>query len=238
MAKFILEFNGSLLREIPIEKGIITIGREKDNDIAIENLAVSRYHTRLIQKEDKFVLEDLASSNGTFVNKRKIDRYELKEEDVILIGKHTLIFKKENEGSVSIPKPHFEERTGILDTRKHRELLAKNLQQRAEKRNEIVALKGIIAYISDSGKIKEVQLNKKVTTIGKGNTADVKVKGFLVGKSALLIDKKPDGFYVSRGNGINSPRLNGKSIRGKNRLMNDDFIDIGTTKMHFSIKGF
>ena len=83
-----------------------------------------------------------------------------------------------------------------------------------------------------------MQLNKKVTTIGKGNTADVKVKGFLVGKSALLIDKKPDGFYVSRGNGINSPRLNGKSIRGKNRLRNDDFIDIGTTKMHFLIKGF
>jgi len=155
-----------------------------------------------------------------------------------LIGKHTLIFKKENEGSVSIPKPHVEERTGILDTRKHRELLAKNLQQRAEKRDEIVELKGVIAYISDSGKVKEVQLNKKVTTIGKGDAADVKVKGFLVGKSALLIDKKPDGFYVSRGNGINSPRLNGKSIRGKNRLRNDDFIDIGTTKMHFSIKGF
>jgi len=238
MAKFILEFNGIRLREIPIEKEIITIGREKDNDIAIENLAVSRYHTRLIQKEDKFILEDLASSNGTFVNKSKIDRYELKEEDVILIGKHTLIFKKENEGSVSIPNPHFKERTGILDTRKHRELLAKSLQQRAEKRDAIVELKGVIAYISDSGKVKEVQLNKKVTTIGKGDAADVKVKGFLVGKSALLIAKKPDGFYVSRGNGINSPRLNGKSIRGNNRLRNDDFIDIGTTKMHFLIKDF
>ena len=238
MAKFILEFNGIRLREIPIEKEIITIGKEKDNDIAIESLSVSRYHTRLIQKDDKFILEDLASSNGTFVNKIKIDRYELKEEDIILIGKHTLVFKKENEGSVTMPNPHFKERTGILDTKKHRELLAKNLQQRAEKRDEIVVLKGIIAYISDSGKVEEVQLNKKVTTIGKGNTADVKVKGFLVGKSALLIDKKPDGFYVSRGNGINSPRLNGKSIRGKNRLRNDDFIDIGTTKMYFSIKGF
>ncbi len=238
MAEFIFEFDGIRIREIPIEKEVITIGREKGNDIIIENLAVSRYHARLIQKEEKFILEDLTSSNGTFVNKKKIDRCELKERDVILIGKHTLIFLKENEDSVQIPNPHYKERTCILDGKKPRELLTKNLKQKAEKRDEIVELKGIIAYVSASGNIKEVQLNKRVTIIGKGSSADIKVKGFLVGKSALLIDKKPDGFYISRGNGINSPRLNGKSIRGENRLREDDFIDIGSTKMQFSIKSF
>ena len=198
MAKFILEFNGIRLRDIPIEKEIITIGREKDNDIAIENLAVSKYHTRLLQIENTFILEDLASSNGTFVNKKKIDRYELKEEDVILIGKHTLVFKKENENRVAVPNPHVEERTDTFDTEKHRERSAKSPKQRAETSGETTERKGIIAYISGSGTIKEVPLNKKVTTIGKGNTADVKVKGFLIGKSALLIDKKPMAF-ISQG---------------------------------------
>lgn len=102
----------------------------------------------------------------------------------------------------------------------------------------IVEHKGIITYISNSGKIKALTLNKKVTTVGKGNRADVKVRGFLIGKLALLINKRKDGFYVSRGNGINAPRLNGKSIRGKNRLKNGDFIDIGKTKMHVSIEAF
>lgn len=238
MVKFILEFNGIRLREIPIEKGIVTIGREKDNDIAIESIAVSRYHARLIQREDKFVLENLAGSNGTFVNKRKIDRYELKEDDVILIGKHTLIFKKENEDRMTTPKPHFAERAAVKYTKKHPGFSARGLEPAAEERFKILERKGVITYISDSGKIRELQLNKKVTTVGKGNTADVKVEGFLVGKSALLINKRPDGFYVSRGNGIHVPRLNGKSIRGKNRLKNDDFIDIGRTKMHFSIEDF
>ena len=238
MAKFILEFDGIRLKEIPIEKEIITIGREKDNDVIIENLAVSRCHTRLLRKGDEFILEDLNSSNGTFVNKRKIDRCELKEGDIILVGKHTLIFQKENESSVRMPNPQFAERTCILDTKKHRDLLTKNLEKKKKEENEINELKGVIAYISDSGEIEEVQLNKKVTTIGKGSKADIRVKGFLVGKSALLIDKKSDGFYVSRGDGINSPRLNGKSIKGKNRLRDNDFIDVGSTKMNFSIEIF
>ena len=85
---------------------------------------------------------------------------------------------------------------------------------------------------------REYIKSSMIVPFNKGNTADVKVKGFLIGKSALLIDKKPDGFYISRGNGIHAPRLNGKSIRGKNRLKNDDFIDIGATKIHVSIRGF
>lgn len=132
MAKFILEFNGIRLKEIPIEKGIITIGREKDNDIAIESIAVSRYHTRLIQREDTFILEDLADSNGTFVNKRKIDRYELKEDDVILIGKHTLIFKKANEDPMTTPTPQVIKKAPVFQPKTHPGLSPKSLEPETE----------------------------------------------------------------------------------------------------------
>ena len=67
MTKFILEFNGIKLKEIPLNKETTTIGRKEGSDIIIDNLAVSRHHARLVQKEDKFILEDLNSVNGTFV---------------------------------------------------------------------------------------------------------------------------------------------------------------------------
>jgi len=238
MAKFILQFNGIKLKEIPINKESITIGRKGNNDIIIDNLAISRHHARLVQKEDKFILEDLNSFNGTFINEKKVIKCELRDGDRILIGKHTLVFLKENEVSLKIVESQSMEETCILDTKRHRELLAKNQGRKAEGEGRGKGFKGVISYISDNGDIKEVNLDKRVTVIGNGAKADIKVKGFFVGKSALLINKKSDAFYISRGDGRSSPTLNGEKIKGQTKLRDNDFIEIGSTKMHFSIRSF
>jgi len=235
MAKFILQFNGVKLKEIPITKEIITIGRKEDNDIIIDNMAVSRHHARLVKKDDKFILEDLDSFNGTFVNEKKVIKCELRERDLILIGKHTLVFLRENEVSIKIPTPHFVEETCILDTKRHRELLAKRQEQKVEGVKKAKELKGVVSYISDSGDIQEVNLDKRVTVIGNGEKADIKVKGFFVGKSALLINRRLDAYYVSRGDGRSSPKVNGDKIKGQIKLRDNDFIEVGSTKMRFSI---
>jgi len=64
MAKFVLPFNGIKLKEILIHKRITTIGKRENDDIIINNLAFSRHYPRLVQKEDKSILEDLDSFNG------------------------------------------------------------------------------------------------------------------------------------------------------------------------------
>jgi len=238
MAKFILQFNGVKLKEISIDKEIITIGRKGNNDIIIDNLAVSRHHARLVQKGDKFILEDLDSFNGTFINEKKVAKGELGEGDRILIGKHTLVFLKENQVSLDIVKPHSMEETCFLDTKIHRELLAESKEQKAEGEKKVKELKGVIAYISDNGSIKELNLYKRVTVIGNKEHADIKVKGFFVGKTALLINKKSDAFYVSRGDGRSSPKLNGEKIKGQIKLRDNDFIEVGSIKMHFSMRSF
>ena len=235
MAQFILQFNGIKLKEIPINKEIITIGREGNNDIIIDNMAVSRHHAHLVKKDDKFILEDLDSFNGTFVNEKKVIKYELRERDHILIGKHTLVFLRENEVGLKIAKPHFVEETCILDTKRYGELLAKNREQKEEGVKEVKEMKGVVSYISDNGDIKEVNLDKRVIIIGKGEKADIKVKGFFVGKSALLINRRLDAFYISRGDGRSSPKLNGDKIKGQIKLRDNDFIEVGSSKMRFSI---
>lgn len=238
MAKFILQFNGIKIKEISINKNIITIGRKGNNDIIIDNLAVSTDHARLIQKEDKLILEDLVSLSGTFVNKKKVGRCELKKGDHILIGKHTLVFLQENEASLKTAKTHTGEGTYISDAERRREFFAKNLEQKTEEKKEEKGPKGVIYYISNDEDIKKVNLVKRVTVIGKGGGVDIKVEGLFVGKSALLINKQSDAFYISRGDGRSSPKLNGEKIKGHIKLRDNDFIEVGSTKMRFSARDF
>jgi pSer/pThr/pTyr-binding forkhead associated (FHA) protein len=125
----------------------------------------------------------------------------------------------------------------IPDTERNQDFFAKNLEQKTEEEKEKEEkLKGIISYILDDGEIKEAILEKKVTIIGKGEDVDIKIEGFFVGKNALLINKESGAFYVSRGDGKNSPKLNGEKIKGHIRLRDNDFIEVSSHKLRFSIK--
>jgi pSer/pThr/pTyr-binding forkhead associated (FHA) protein len=87
----ILKFNDSVVRQISSDKTEITIGRDPDTDIQIDNISVSRVHAKIQKEPKQYVLHDLNSTNGTFVNGKKIKKKSLKEDDVITIGKHTLL---------------------------------------------------------------------------------------------------------------------------------------------------
>jgi len=123
-----LRFKGKKIQDYPIGVGQTrTIGRKATNDIVIDNLAVSGFHARIESVVTTFILRDLESTNGTFVNKEKITVHNLKHKDVILIGKHELIFdrsdmKKQEEED----DPFQDEKTRILDTNEYRKLMKKD----------------------------------------------------------------------------------------------------------------
>ncbi len=134
MAKIFLKFEKSVLRELPLNKGIFTIGRLPDNMIQIDNPAVSGHHAKIYWDGDHFIVEDNGSLNGTFVNDQRITKHTLNDDDVVLIGKHTIIFKAEPDKEVAaastvLAKPTVRplEGTLILDTKKARELIAQAL---------------------------------------------------------------------------------------------------------------
>ena len=92
MAKVILSLEGSVIREVSLDKERVTIGRKPQNDIQIENLAVSSEHARIVTILNDSFLEDLGSTNGTLVNGNPIKKHILQNNDVIEIGKYTLKF--------------------------------------------------------------------------------------------------------------------------------------------------
>jgi pSer/pThr/pTyr-binding forkhead associated (FHA) protein len=97
MIKLELQFKDKVLKKIETEKPEITIGRSPDTDIQIDNLAVSKEHARLIKQKDQYAVEDLNSTNGTFLNDEKITRAILKHNDIVTVGKHTLVIFYEEE---------------------------------------------------------------------------------------------------------------------------------------------
>lgn len=92
-------------RELEVSRTPFTIGRKHDNDLCLEDLAVSAHHARIVQVQQVLFLEDLTSTNGTFVNEQKIDRRQLRDADSIRLGTHRLIFGKHTRSQRKRPAP-------------------------------------------------------------------------------------------------------------------------------------
>ncbi len=88
--KLIVSIDEKVVDEVPIEKETITIGRRTDNDICLDNLAISGYHSQISTVLDDCFLEDLNSTNGTFVNSKIVKKHALKDGDIIDIGNHRI----------------------------------------------------------------------------------------------------------------------------------------------------
>src|SRR5574343_271654 len=90
MAKLILSMDGLVLKEIPLNKARLTIGRKPHNDIQIDNLAISGDHAAVVTILSDSFLEDLNSTNGTLVNGQPIKKHFLRNNDIIELGKYKL----------------------------------------------------------------------------------------------------------------------------------------------------
>ena len=135
MAKIVVKFDERVLGEYVVESEV-TIGRLPDNTVVIDNPAVSGHHARISIEGDDYVVEDLRSKNGTYLNEQHVLRAALRNHDVLLIGKHKLVFDELTDAQQmpvprQVPTPG---ETAYLNTRKHRDLLAKLRAERAHAR--------------------------------------------------------------------------------------------------------
>jgi len=237
MTKIILKFKDKVLKEIPVEKERITIGRKADNDIAIDNLAVSGHHARIFKMEDWFLVEDLNSLNGTFVNGKMIQESPLKNGDEILIGKHVLKFvsldvsgSKEPEGGLE--KSEMSE-TMFIDSKVQQEILAQISKDRSSSGGGEAM--GRIMILGGSTDQKEYDLTERMTSIGKERSAKIRFRGFWAPKFAAFVNRSKEGYFISPASG-RKLRVNGQVVSGKYKLQEGDIIQVAGIKMHFDLK--
>ena len=234
MPKLALKFKDTTLEDYQLQKGnSLTIGRRKNNDVIIENLAVSSHHAKVDSVADGFVIVDLQSKNGSFVNEQLIHSHWLKNGDVINIGKHSLVFSYSEDEVLTDAGSDEMEKTMVIDTSQHRNMMKKSKPNapRALPKRRKKDFVGVIAFLAGgTGKIK---LNGKITKFGKHRTSDIVVRGLFVGRTSVTISRRPDGFYLSYVGGLSKPKINEKTVK-QSAILNDlDIIDIGSTKLQF-----
>jgi pSer/pThr/pTyr-binding forkhead associated (FHA) protein len=224
-------FNKQVLKEYPIMKESITIGRNKDNIINIDNLAVSGYHARIDRAGSDFILTDLQSTNGTFINDKKISSHKLSHGDNIIIGKHVLLFVATEKGKVEkSPEQLDMDKTMMLNTAKQKELLSK--QDQPGPSAKPVEKIGVISFIDGSG-LGEIELTKKLTKIGKADTSEIKLGGMLMAPTSATISKRPNGYTISFTGGMTKLKVNNKVVKDNVQLNDFDTIELGAYKFQF-----
>ena len=237
MAKLSLMFEQKIVKEIPVGNRPIGIGRSPDNDIPVDNLAVSNYHARVYFEAGKLVVEDLDSLNGTFVNDMRIERATLHDGDNIHIGKHRI--KVDTTGDAPVPwdsgrkaaAPRINE-TMVLDTKVRREML----QQAAAMGESMQFAAGRIkvptlVVVAGKTEKKEYVLTNKLTVIGKSPMATIRIKGWFKPQMAAQINQRDDGYYVGPGDKV--PTVNGTPIPGPTRLNDGDLIEVCGVRLNF-----
>lgn len=235
MPTLTLKFKENTLNEYQLENGkSLTIGRLEGNDIVVENLAVSSHHAKVDSVGDKFLLTDLQSKNGSFVNNEPVSTHWLKHDDIITIGKHTLVFAyAEGESQPAGVGDDTMEHTMILDTNMYRDMLAKKGAKAAPQAKEKKQI-GVLSFLS--GSEGELELTKKLIKIGKNSSCDIVVSGLLVGQTAATISQRPNGYSLSYVEGMSKPKVNGKAVKESVLLNEFDEIEIGSVKMQFIYK--
>ncbi len=239
MPRLIMKFENRVLKEVPVGTRPVTMGRAPDNDLHIDNLAVSNYHARVYVEAGSLVVEDLDSLNGTFLNDLRIERAMIKDGDSLLIGKHHIILDQEHDAAMSVdslrkaPAPRVNE-TMVLDTREVRQMMeqAAAAGERSQAVPERLRMP-VLSVLRGRTDQKEYRLSGKLTVIGRSKMATIRIRGWFVPAISAQINKQDDGYYLGRGE--RSPRVNGMEIASLTKLKEGDIIEVGRVKLRFSL---
>jgi pSer/pThr/pTyr-binding forkhead associated (FHA) protein len=230
-----LVFKNKTLENYPLKKGYsLTIGRKRNNDIIIENLAVSSHHAKIDSVGDGFVLIDLQSKNGSFVNAKLVDSHWLKPGDIVSIGKHSLEFTYSENEEPSGGATEEIEKTMIMDTNDYRSMVNQSKDEAPEPPAEAKKPNTIAILRVETGGSGKYKCRNSTLKIGKYRDSDIVVKGFGVGGTSATISKRADGFYLSYIGGISRPKVNSKKVKSDKLLHDNDIIKIGKTTLRFS----
>ncbi len=227
----IVKFKEKELFKYLLKNKLTKIGRGDKNNVIIDNTAISNNHASITWNENGFSIDDMNSRNGTFLNEKQIHSHQLIHGDVIKIGKHEIIFEEygnftiaDLQSSTANAASEFSapDQTTFIDTKNQQNIFGKN----SIKVPTITFIKG--------GK-GEVAIEKKIIKIGKSANSDIIVKGLLVGKTAAVINLRPDGYYLAYCKGLFKPNVNGNKVKKSVKLTGSDKIIIGSSIFRFTL---
>lgn len=230
MTEIVVRYEDRVIERVITEKKRISIGRNSDNDIVLDNRGVSRKHAMIEVNPNQCVIIDNESLNGTFVNNRRVEEEILHEGDTITIGKYTLVFR-----------PHVEQETKMTDldgtmtlhTKKHRERVESDRRDR-----EVISRSGGVAVLlgEKNAPTEEIRLAGGTLTFGKANFVNVRVSGWFVPDIQAKISPENDQYVLQNVGNRSRTRVNGEPAE-TTILKNGDLVQIGRSVFRFVAGG-
>lgn len=232
MGKLIISVDGKVVGEHPLDKERVSLGRVPENDIHLDDKAVSSRHAVILTILNDSFIQDLGSTNGTYVNGKAIKKHALANGDVITVGRHEIKF----EATEAADEEADFEKTMII-----RPSTAKAAAAGVESVNKVAAEaagaavapsakpaglpRAKLQVLSGSAKGKEMELTKALTTLGRP------------GVQVAAITRRADGFFivpVESGEGMGPPQVNARPIGPQaHKLSDNDVIELANIKMGF-----
>jgi len=224
MGKLVVSLDGVVIKEVQITKDKTTLGRRPYNDIVIDNLAVSGEHAVLQMVGSDVFIEDLNSTNGTYINGKAVKKQLLTHNDTVEIGKYKIKYLVEDgtdyektmimkPGALPTAAPA-PTSTGYASTATFGNSGFGSLGSGA--------ISASIRVLNGAAAGREVNLTKVVTTVGKP------------GVQVASITKRPGGYVFAHVEGATRPTINGHPLAGETvQLKNGDVIELAGTQMQF-----
>lgn len=235
MATIQIIFNGEIVQERELAKESMSIGRKNDCDIHLDNLAVSSHHARIVTILNDSFIEDMNSTNGTYLNGTLIKKHALSHNDIIKVGKHEIKYINENAGSadgfektmiINPGSDGMQETEGGAAIDQSVSRIVAELAS-TDSGTGSVAKRARVKIISGANTGNELPLTKVLTTLGKP------------GVQVAAITRRPTGYFllhIDGGDNAGRPRVNNVEIgSGAHELNNGDEIEVAAVKMSFYI---
>jgi pSer/pThr/pTyr-binding forkhead associated (FHA) protein len=221
MGKLVVSLDGVVIKEVQITKDKTTLGRRPYNDIVIDNLAVSGEHAVLQMVGADVFIEDLNSTNGTYINGKAIKKQLLTHNDTVEIGKYKikyLVDESNDYEKTMIMRPP----ATAAGAPTHGNAVTSGFGGLPPAAQPSVAQPASIKVLNGAAAGREVVLTKVVTTVGKP------------GVQVASITKRPNGYAFAHVEGATKPSINGVPIVGDSvPLRNGDVIELAGTQMQF-----
>ncbi len=173
MPEIIVKLGDNVVHKYFLYKDVVTIGRAPDNEISIENLAVSRRHIVIRCVEGRYYVEDNNSANGSYVNGVKVSKTEIQDKDIITVGKHKLHFYNQQ---MAVPQAELSQATMLVAPPSTKSAVLRVVQGK---------------QAGETFSIESIE-----TTIGRAADNDVRLNDWFVSKHHALVVRKGSIFYI------------------------------------------
>jgi len=222
MGKLVVSLDGVVIKDVQITKDKTTLGRRPYNDIVIDNLAVSGEHAVLQMLGSDVFIEDLNSTNGTYINGKAIKKQMLAHNDTIEIGKYKIKYLVEDAGNYEQTMIMRPGSAGAPQAAAHRSTPMPHLPPTPPTPPMGAGAAASIKVLSGAAAGRAVTLTKVVTTVGKP------------GVQVASITRRPTGYVLAHVEGASRPSINGVPLVTETApLANGDMIELAGTQMQF-----